>query len=235
MQDLEDAIIEQDLSAVQSLLAEGADLNARYSSGRTALHIAAALGDIAICTALIHAHAALDAQDASGDTPLMLAAFAGCEDVVRLLVDSGCDLNLRNSSGMSASSWAEAGDFPEISQYLVSSGAEDPYQRTKLHYLANRWADGEAVNADEASEIRALVAEGVDIKAQDQFGITALMMAAGNGDRELTKLLLELGADVLLADQEQVGAITWAEESGDEETVNLLKTAIDAHQQDAEE
>lgn len=52
-----------------------------------------------------------------------------------------------------------------------------------------------ATRAGDLSKVRQLLATGVPIDATDKYGATALIMAAGSGQTEVAKLLLEKGAD----------------------------------------
>jgi hypothetical protein len=68
-----------------SLLANGAQSNAREPEGRTALHVAAARGSRDITEMLIRKGAAVDALDQQGRTPIDLARAGRHVEVVRLL------------------------------------------------------------------------------------------------------------------------------------------------------
>jgi ankyrin repeat protein len=64
--------------------------------GWTALHYAAASGDLDIMKLLLERHADIDAASPTGTTPLMLAAREGQEDAVKLLLDEGADARLKD-------------------------------------------------------------------------------------------------------------------------------------------
>jgi len=67
------AIYDDDQDQVHSLLADGADPNARRDDGQTALMRAVSEGDCDIVQALIKAGAEPNAQSETGETALMLA------------------------------------------------------------------------------------------------------------------------------------------------------------------
>ncbi len=58
----------------------------------------------------------------------------------------------------------------------------------------------QAVKANDATQVRQLIAAGVDVDAADAGGEIPLIMAAYLGHTEITRLLLEAGADVRAVD-----------------------------------
>jgi ankyrin repeat protein len=87
------AALQKNKPAVLALLDKGAQVN---RPGWTALHYAAAAGDIDIMKLLLERHAYIDAASPTGTTPLMLAAREGQEDAVRLLLEEGADATLKD-------------------------------------------------------------------------------------------------------------------------------------------
>jgi uncharacterized protein len=69
------------VSAVQAALAEGANINARDATGRSALHIAVLARHLQVVRALLGAGADRSIADASGATPLQLAKRANLADI----------------------------------------------------------------------------------------------------------------------------------------------------------
>jgi ankyrin repeat protein len=106
--------------AVLALLAKGATVN---QPGWTALHYAAASGDVDIVRILLDHHAYIDAESPAGlgrFTPLMMAAREGREAAARLLVDEGADASLKNSEGMTAAQIAMRADKPQIAAAIAA-------------------------------------------------------------------------------------------------------------------
>jgi ankyrin repeat protein len=87
------AALQKNKPAVLALLEKGAQVN---RPGWTALHYAAAAGDIEIIKLLLERHAYIDAASPTGTTPLMLAAREGQEDAVKLLLEEGADATLKD-------------------------------------------------------------------------------------------------------------------------------------------
>jgi ankyrin repeat protein len=87
------AAFQKNKPAVLAMLEKGAQVN---RPGWTALHYAAAAGDIDIMKLLLERHAYIDAESPTGTTPLMLAAREGQEDAVQLLLEEGADASLKD-------------------------------------------------------------------------------------------------------------------------------------------
>ena len=107
-----------DSDRVESLLANGAEINASNAQGMTALMRAAAGGRVRMVRVLLK-HGA-DPNSARNDkfTALMLAAFFGHQEVVRILVEHGGDTDATTRFGTSAQVWAASRTFKGIVQYL---------------------------------------------------------------------------------------------------------------------
>jgi hypothetical protein len=74
------------VSVIEPLVNGGLNINGRDGSGKTALHVAVAKGNMAVVTELLRLGANVRATDVkTGCTPLHLAATAGDADMVQLL------------------------------------------------------------------------------------------------------------------------------------------------------
>jgi ankyrin repeat protein len=101
--------------AAELLIDGGADLAAPGQEGRSALHWAAAVGNLEVARLLIDRGAPLDAQvergfSEAGNTALMLAVRSRNLDVAELLLDAGADRTLRNEGGDTALDLADEAD-----------------------------------------------------------------------------------------------------------------------------
>jgi ankyrin repeat protein len=68
-----------------------------------------------------------------------------------------------------------------------------------------------------------LLDKGADLEARDQYGATALIIAASEFRTELVKLLLGKGANVNTKDRNGWTALMWATSMGHTQIVKLLE------------
>jgi ankyrin repeat protein len=119
------AAFKHNRAAVLALLARGAIVT---RPGWTALHYAAASGDVDIAAILLDRHAYIDAESPSGLTPLMIAAREGQPDVVGLLLREGADARLVNNEKLTASQIALRAGHERIAatldQHLAARGKQ---------------------------------------------------------------------------------------------------------------
>ncbi|WP_342116918.1 ankyrin repeat domain-containing protein [Pseudoduganella sp. OTU4001] len=110
------AAFQKNKPAVLALLEKGAQIN---RPGWTALHYAAAAGDLDIMKLLLERHAYIDAESPTGMTPLMLAAREGMEDAVKLLLQEGADATLKDRAwGIDAAEFATRAQKPWITEAI---------------------------------------------------------------------------------------------------------------------
>ena len=87
-----DAAMRGDADAVETLIAQGADVNVPQGDGMTALHWASERADAALVRVLLEAGADIDVVTRIGDyTPLHLASRAGSAGAVEALLEAGSD------------------------------------------------------------------------------------------------------------------------------------------------
>jgi len=117
------------IDLVDSLMGEGADINASNEHGMTALMRAAANGQTRMVSVLL-AHGA-DPNVSRNDkfTPLLLASFFGHEEIVKLLVEHRADTSAKSRCDTSAQMWANCRNFFDVADYLdqpvnISNAAE---------------------------------------------------------------------------------------------------------------
>lgn len=121
---LSEAAAQGSASAVQSMLARGADVNGTDRSGRTAMINAAWRGRPNIVDMLLTHGADTDFQDGEGKTPLIWAASNGHAEVAARLLDAGASVNLRDLEGRTALMRAAWNGHAEVVRKLLARGAD---------------------------------------------------------------------------------------------------------------
>jgi ankyrin repeat protein len=216
-QDLVGAARAGDSAAVASLLASGADVNARDREGSTALMFAAMRGDAKMVQALLDAGADPNLKDANGETALLLGAARGVE-IVRALLSEGADPNLADGEGQTPLLVA-AENQPESVRLLIESGADvNHLDDFGVGALTIAEASGsaeivallrgagaksnpsdrlhDAIAKGDMEAVRRLIAEGADVNGLDtEFYETPLMTAIRHRRLEILELLVRSGAN----------------------------------------
>lgn len=120
-----------DAKAVQSLLEQGANIQARTGAKETALLLAARRGSEETVQLLLEKGADPNARDKHEVTALWwvsatVGPLANRAKLANLLLQHGADANVRGSinGGATSLSWAAAKSEPELARVLVQHGAE---------------------------------------------------------------------------------------------------------------
>lgn len=100
---------------LSELIFAGAQIN---QSGWTALHYAAATGDLQIVAVLLEHRADLNALSPNHTTPLMMAARKGSVSVAELLLKEGARLDVKNMLGMTALDFAIESEKKAMQAFL---------------------------------------------------------------------------------------------------------------------
>ena len=158
--------------------------------GTTAIHRAAALGNVARLKQLLLASPeSVNHLDMIGFSPLQQAAYWGQAETARLLLEHKAALTV--DQGLSPLHHAASGGHEDVVGLLLEHGADVNVKSpsddsTPLHCaVINRRAD----------VARQLLDAGADINAITKSGWTACHFAASNGDEVCMALLLEHNAD----------------------------------------
>jgi ankyrin repeat protein len=117
-----------ELGRLRSLLAAGADANARDQYGSTPLHSAVSWGDREIASLLLDHGADVHARGWEGWTPMHTAAGMGNPGVIGLLLDRGAEIDARDNAGWTPLHLAARLGRAEVASYLLDHGA-DPHAR----------------------------------------------------------------------------------------------------------
>ena len=179
-----------DKKAIQALLKEGTDVNARDWDDLTALIPAASSGHLDICKLLVKEGADVNAKDKDGITALMEASIMGHSKIVEFLLESGAELDATSNSEVTAL-WLASGEGQvDVMKILLSKGADAAVTRVDgITALMTASVGGHA------EAVKLLLENGADATATDGDGITPLINAAENGTVAVLKLLIESAKD----------------------------------------
>ena len=173
------------------LTCKNIDINHPGIDGTTALHTAAAKGDLASLNLLMTAGADPDTSDSLQATPLISAAAYGHTEVVRALLarlKKSSQLNRQDQRGYTALTYTAVAGNALIARLLLNHGA-DP----KLESREKKSPAIYAIEHEHPEVVMALLAFGVNAHKKTASGATPLTCAVVNGHVELTKKLLSQG------------------------------------------
>ena len=126
----------------------------------------------------------------SGSTPLHLAITEEKTDLVKRLLERGAFLETKDDYGSTPLLTAVRFNVPEVIIDLLLEGganvhtlAED--RKTTLHFIAQK--------RGEMKMLRAMIARGLSVDAEDNDGWTPLHVAAQHGNTDAAEVLIEKG------------------------------------------
>ncbi len=188
------------LTALEALLAQGAEVDRMAKNGITALMAAARENQLAAARLLVENGATVNLLGRPADSaplrptesgPLIEAVRAGHDEMVDLLLASGADPNLADSFGSSALGAATARSRDEMVRRLTAAG--EGFADMSGERLQGLLVDT-ACNADMLEQ---LLAGGADPAAPDDEGTPAIVAVAGCGHGlESIGMLLAAGVDI---------------------------------------
>ena len=206
------ASYKDDVEIADLLIRAGANVNAANDLGATPLWTAGQNGSAAMVRRLLQAGANPNAALLSGESTLMVASRSGNADIVEQLLAKGANVNARAARGQTALMWAVAQKHAPVVKALLAHGA-DVNARSEVwsmmmavpphgvpEYNKEIPHGGEtafmfAARAGDLSSATLLLAAGANVNDADAWGVSALVLAAHSGYRELAEYLLENGAD----------------------------------------
>ncbi|XP_005094423.1 ankyrin-1 [Aplysia californica] len=215
---------------IRTLVSGSGDVNARDSSGYTALMFAAENGHPCCVEALLQCGAQPDIRNEEGETALLLAiphcvycvkllleaqadvevchplikAAATCTDdtIVRLLIDRGADVNAAYSDGYDSPLMAavKAGNARFV-KVLLDHGA-DPNAGTKgMVRGLNLTPLTQALEDPICLDVvKALVNAGADVNLTGKYGLQPVFLTLQKGGANALKFLLDKGASINATD-----------------------------------
>lgn len=209
----------------KALIDNGALVNLRAGDGFNALMEAVRTGNIEIAKLLIEHNSDINIKNKDGKNMIMIACEKGNEEMFNLLIENNADINEKSSWGASALIYASEKGNINIMQYLIDNGidvngkaddngdtpllwavtGENPYEASKL--LIENGANVNATNyggvapatilaASTPKVVKLLKDNGADLDTKFLDYYPPIAIAAGAGNLEIVKALVENGADV---------------------------------------
>jgi ankyrin repeat protein len=247
-----DAIKARNVDAVQALVKERVDVNARQGDGATALHWAVHLDEAKVVDVLLRAGATADVADDTGATPLYLACLNRQGAIVDRLLQARANPNAALVSGETVvMTCARTGETAGV-RALLARGANVNAREPGHDQTALMWAAAQA----HPETVDALLRGGADVRARSRSyvqtvtsevtqragreelnyavprgGSTALLFAARSGDAASVRLLIAAGADVNDTQPDGASALVVAAHSGQRNAaIALLEKGADPNQ-----
>ncbi len=196
---------QENIKLVREALEEGADINAEYANGQTALIIVASnvfyRAPEKIIKLLLNYGAGLDFQDELGSTALINAVKEGKTNVIKLLLDAGADIYILDNSDNTALDYAvklQNRDIMKLlSKYIIDKNARNQFVNQFEEEYKAKLKEEELANAVECCDIKVageLLAAGVNPNVKGKFGYF-LSQAISKKYMSMIKLLLNYKAN----------------------------------------
>ncbi|PIK62887.1 putative L-asparaginase [Apostichopus japonicus] len=176
-----------DLESLVHLKKCRGDLLCQDYDGRTALHIAAAEGNYEVVKFLLENGCSMYAMDRFGHTPFLEAVLHAHFEVIRIMKETGGHVIEEN--------------MPDLVTYLLSSAGSGNVDRLRAFKLAGvdlnlaDYSGNTALHVAAANDqtvcMQFLLEAGLDIKTENRFGQTPLMLARDLNNSKMDELLAE--------------------------------------------
>ncbi len=171
---------------VEKLLDDGADIDMTLQ--RTALHAAAANGNLEIVELLIERGADVNLRDIHGRVPMFVALAEHQPEVAKRLAVAGTDPEVRTVDGSTLLMAAARAEHVELVQWALDHGTDVNAIRPEKN---NATALIMAAKKGSPEIVSLLLAGGADPSAVNKDGKTALDLAKGEDVKELLRALAE--------------------------------------------
>lgn len=219
--ELNNAIVANDIDRVAYLLAHKAQVNSYDGDGYTPLISAIRSGFVEVATYLVKHQADPNLTDRSGWTPLMWATWGDSPALVKMLLAHGAKIDSTDKDGLTPLAIAAQNAKAKAAPALLAGGADVNAPVAKGGYTPLMLASVSG-SSDMASS---LIEHGAKVNAVNEGGVTALMIAAAGNRATIAGLLLKSGADLNAHTQDGRTALSIAEANNNDAVIKVLKDA----------
>lgn len=193
--ELIEAAARGDSETVQTLLAQGANVEASDSRGRTALIAAAYADQVAVAELLIAAGADVNRKDQTQQSAYLIPTADGGLEFLRLMLDNGADVHSTDSyNGTGLIRAADRGHVEIIQELLQTDINVNHVNRLGWTALLEAIILGDG-GPRHTEVVRLLVAAGADVNLTDGQGVTPLAHAQQRGFQPIIEILQAAGAE----------------------------------------
>jgi quinoprotein dehydrogenase-associated probable ABC transporter substrate-binding protein len=220
-EELNNAIVADDLDRVRYLAGHGAHLNTVDREGYPPLVNAARFGFAAVAAYLVEHKADPNQSDRSGWTPLMYAVWGDQADMASMLLAHGAKLTAADNEGLTALAIAAQNAKLKAARVLLDAGADVNAPVAKGGYTPLMLASISGSRELAGS----LIQHGAKVNAVNPGGVTALMIAAGGNRTGIVELLLQAGADVSARSEDGRTALSIAQANNSDAVIKILEQA----------
>ncbi|XP_012662822.1 E3 ubiquitin-protein ligase MIB2 isoform X4 [Otolemur garnettii] len=170
------------------------------NQGRTALQVAAYLGQVELVRLLLQARAGVDLPDEEGNTALHYAALGNQPEAARVLLSARCGADALNSTRSTALHVAVQRGFLEVVRILCEHGCDvnlpDAHADTPLHSAISAGAGASGI-VEVLTEV-----PGIDVTATNSQGFTLLHHASLKGHALAVRKILARARQLVDAKKE---------------------------------
>jgi ankyrin repeat protein len=219
---------DNDIDAVEALIAAGADVNMQDDMmGYTPLYLAVTANHPDMAELLISNGADINKKDKTyGYTPLMMALQSGHTSMAKWLISEGADIKIRGNNGATALIVA-AMNSREMVELLLQKGADITARSENGSGVMTNCVMGIISGRVKVDLAEFLLSKGADINEVNTTeyygGYTPLFWAVEDNNKELVGFLIQHGAEVNVQSKKGHTPLSLAEEAGYAEIVEMLK------------